>query len=130
MIAHGSAFPVAKLALNNSVPPILMASLRMGLVLIILIPFWRFKIPKKNHKNKYKLNNIKIEISYYENFKNLNSYDDKSISIILDGKIVSDKKKTVITTGEIVKSYTLKQLTNYFKINDKILLLKASKMSN
>ena len=47
MAAHGSAFPVAKLALNNSVPPILMASLRMGLVLIILIPFWKFKIPKK-----------------------------------------------------------------------------------
>ena len=32
MAAHGSAFPIAKLALNNSVPPILMASLRMGLV--------------------------------------------------------------------------------------------------
>ena len=47
MVAHGSAFPVAKLALNNSVPPILMASLRMGLVLIILIPFWRFKVPEK-----------------------------------------------------------------------------------
>ena len=37
MVAHGSAFPVAKLALNNSVPPILMASLRMGLVFFILI---------------------------------------------------------------------------------------------
>ena len=37
MVAHGSAFPVAKLALNNSVPPVLMASLRMGLVLLILI---------------------------------------------------------------------------------------------
>ena len=49
MIAHGSAFPVAKLALNNSVPPILMASLRMGLVFIILIPFWKFKIPKKKY---------------------------------------------------------------------------------
>ena len=47
MVAHGSAFPVAKLALNNSVPPILMASLRMGLVLLILIPFWRFKLPEK-----------------------------------------------------------------------------------
>ena len=47
MIAHGSAFPVAKLALNNSVPPILMASLRMFLVFIILIPFWRFRIPNK-----------------------------------------------------------------------------------
>lgn len=89
-----------------------------------------FKIPKKNHKNKYKLNDIKIEISYYENFKNLNSYDDKSISIILDGKIVSDKKKTVITTGEIVKSYTLKQLADYFKLDSNILLLKASKILN
>ena len=49
MIAHGSAFPIAKLALNNSVPPILMASLRMGLVFMILIPFWRFKIPEKKY---------------------------------------------------------------------------------
>ena len=47
MAAHGSAFPVAKIALNNSVPPILMASLRMGMVLLILIPFWKFKLPKK-----------------------------------------------------------------------------------
>ena len=49
MVAHGSAFPVAKLALNNSVPPILMASLRMGLVLLILIPFWRFRTPDKKY---------------------------------------------------------------------------------
>ena len=49
MAAHGSAFPIAKLALNNSVPPILMASLRMGIVLIILIPYWRFKIPEKKY---------------------------------------------------------------------------------
>ena len=48
-IAYGSAFPVTKLALNNSVPPILMASLRMGIVLIILIPYWRFKIPEKKY---------------------------------------------------------------------------------
>ena len=55
MIAHGSAFPVAKLALNNSVPPILMASLRMGMVLVLLIPFWNFKLPekKKYQSNRY-----------------------------------------------------------------------------
>ena len=47
MAAHGSAFPVAKLALNNSVPPILMASLRMGIVFIILIPFFKFALPQK-----------------------------------------------------------------------------------
>lgn len=86
-----------------------------------------FKIPKKNLKNKYELNDIKIEISYYKNFKDLKSYDDKSVSIILDGRVISQKKKTVITTGEIVKSYTLKQLVKYFKIDNKMLLLKASK---
>ena len=40
MATHGSAFPIAKLALNNSVPPILMASLRMGIVLILLLTFF------------------------------------------------------------------------------------------
>ena len=48
-IAYGSAFPVTKLALNDSVPPILMASLRMGIVLILLIPFWKFRIPEKKY---------------------------------------------------------------------------------
>lgn len=87
-----------------------------------------FKTPKLNEKKKYKINNVKIDISFMKDFKTLKSYDDKSISIILDGKIVSEKNKTVITTGEIVKSYTLKQLANYFKLNGKILLLRASKI--
>ena len=87
-----------------------------------------FKTPMLNKKKKYKINNVKINISFMKDFKTLKSYDDKSISIILDGKIVSEKNKTVITTGEIVKSYTLKQLANYFKLNGKILLLRASKI--
>ena len=86
-----------------------------------------FEIPKKLRKNNYILNNVNIEISYYKDFKRFKSFDDKSVSIILDGKIVSDKRKTVITTGEIVKSFTLKQLSQYFKIDNKLLLLKASK---
>ncbi len=86
-----------------------------------------FETPNLSKKKRYKLNNIKIDISYYKNFKALKSYDDKSVSIILDGKIISEKNKTVITTGEIVKSYTLKQLASYFKVDEKILLLRASK---
>ena len=46
MAAHGSAFPVAKLTLNNSVPQILIASLRMALVLLIFTQFWKFKLPE------------------------------------------------------------------------------------
>ena len=86
-----------------------------------------FEIPKKTKKNNYILNNVNIDIAYYKDFKRFKSFDDKSVSIILDGKIVSDKRKTVITTGEIVKSFTLKQLSQYFRIDNKLLLLKASK---
>ncbi len=85
-----------------------------------------FKIPKLNKINYYNLNNIKIKIGYYKDLNKFKSYDDKSISIILDGKIVSKQNKTVITIGEIVKSFTLKRLTQYFKISEKLLILKAS----
>ena len=87
-----------------------------------------FKTPKLNQKNYYNLNNIKIKIGYYKDLNKFKSYNDKSISIILDGKIVSKQNKTVITIGEIVKSFTLKRLTQYFKISEKLLILKASKL--
>jgi O-acetylserine/cysteine efflux transporter len=45
----GSAYPTQKLIFNESVPPILMGSLRMLIVFICLIPFWRFKIPNKRY---------------------------------------------------------------------------------
>ena len=47
MFFFGSAYPVGKLALNTSLPPILFSSLRMGLVVLFLLPFWRFKLPNK-----------------------------------------------------------------------------------
>ena len=45
----GSAYPVQKLIFNQNVPPILMGSLRMLIVFICLIPFWKFKIPEKKY---------------------------------------------------------------------------------
>ena len=45
----GSAYPVQKLIFNENVPPILMGSLRMLIVFICLIPFWKFNIPKKKY---------------------------------------------------------------------------------
>ncbi|MDA7573008.1 DMT family transporter [Candidatus Pelagibacter sp.] len=84
MAAHGSAFPVAKLALNNSVPPILMASLRMGLVLLILIPFWRFKIPDKKYFPSLIAFSISMGVMVYV-FMNLSLYHSSIISPIIVG---------------------------------------------
>ena len=84
MTAHGSAFPVAKLALNNSVPPILMASLRMGLVLILLIPFWRFKFPDKKYLPSLVAFSISMGVMVYV-FMNLSLYYSSIISPIIVG---------------------------------------------
>ena len=84
MLAHGSAFPVAKLALNNSVPPILMASLRMGLVLIILIPFWKFKMPEKRYLKSLIFFSLSMGVMVYV-FMNLSLYYSTLISPIILG---------------------------------------------
>ena len=49
MTLFGSAFVAGKLVLNTSVPPILFGALRLLIVFICLIPFWKFKIPPKKY---------------------------------------------------------------------------------
>ena len=83
-VAHGSAFPVTKLVLNNSVPPILMASLRMGLVLILLIPFWRFKMPKKEYLLSLISFSISMGVMVYV-FMTLALYHSSIISPVIVG---------------------------------------------
>jgi len=84
MIAHGSAFPIAKLALNNSVPPILMASLRMGLVFVILTPFLKFKIPEKKFIKPLIYFSLSMGVLVYV-FMNLSLYFSSIISPIILG---------------------------------------------
>ena len=83
-IAHGSAFPITKLVLNDSVPPILMASLRMGLVLILLIPFWRFKIPERKYIPSLVAFSIFMGVMVYS-FMTLSLYYSLIISPVIVG---------------------------------------------
>ena len=82
--AYGSAFPITKLALNDSVPPILMASLRMGIVLILLIPFWRFKIPHKKYLPSLIAFSISMGVMVYV-FMTLSLYHSSIISPVIVG---------------------------------------------
>ena len=45
----GSAYPTGKLGLNDTIPPILFGTLRMSVVFIYLIPFFKFQIVEKNY---------------------------------------------------------------------------------
>ena len=82
--AYGSAFPITKLALNDSVPPILMSSLRMGIVLILLIPFWRFKIPNKKYLPSLLAFSLSMGVMVYV-FMTLSLYHSSIISPVIVG---------------------------------------------
>ena len=49
MFLLGSAYPTAKLGLNESIPPILFGSIRMAIVFICLLPFIKLKLPNKKY---------------------------------------------------------------------------------
>jgi O-acetylserine/cysteine efflux transporter len=83
-VVHGSAFPITKLVLNDSVPPILMASLRMAIVFILLIPFWRFKIPEKKYLPSLIVFSISMGVMVYV-FMTLALYYSTIISPVIVG---------------------------------------------
>ena len=47
MVIFGSSYPVNKLTLNTSLPPMLAGSLRMFILFIFLLPFCKIKVPDK-----------------------------------------------------------------------------------
>ena len=84
MFLFGSAFPIGKLALNTSLPPVLMSSLRMGLVFLCLLPFWKFKLPTK--KDIFPLLFFSITMGVGVNFfLNLALLNAKVLSPVLIG---------------------------------------------
>ena len=49
MFIFGSSYPVNKLALNTSLPPMLAGSLRMLILFVCLLPFCKLKFPNKKY---------------------------------------------------------------------------------
>ena len=101
-VAHGSAFPITKLVLNDSVPPILMASLRMGLVLILLIPFWKFKVPEKKYLPSLMAFSICMGVMVYV-FMTLALYYSSIISPVILGS------QLAIPFGILASAYILNE---------------------
>tara|TARA_B100001029_G_C14939535_1_gene382402 strand:- start:58 stop:747 length:690 start_codon:yes stop_codon:yes gene_type:complete len=80
---------------------------------------------KKIQKTTFK--NTKIFLENHKNFNTKIKNSDKSISAILDGKIVDKFNRTVITYGEIVKTLTLKKLSQKYKVDKNMQVLRVSK---
>ena len=89
--------------------------------------FVKFKKPKLGKKQKYNFNNLEILLEVRKNLKNLVKKDDKTTSAILDGKIVDNKGQNIISYGEIVKTSTLRILSDTFKIKKPLTIMRVSK---
>ena len=78
-------------------------------------------------KQKYNFKNLEISLEVRKNLKNLVNKDDMTTSAILDGKIVNKKGQNVISYGEIVKTSTLRILSDVFKIKKPLTILRVAK---
>ncbi len=47
MVLYGSSYPVGKLGLDT-IPPLLFTALRLGLIFLAFLPFFRFRLPEKH----------------------------------------------------------------------------------
>ena len=92
--------------------------------------FIKFKKPKLGKKRKYNFKNLEILLEVRKNLKNLVKKDDKTTSAILDGNIVDNNGQNVISYGEIVKTSTLRILSDVFKIKKPLTILRVSKKIN
>ena len=90
--------------------------------------FIQFKKPQIGNKLRYKFKNVEVVIEKKKNLRNYLKKDDKTSSEILDGNIVDKKGQNVISYGEIVKTSTLKILSDRFNIKKPITILRVKKI--
>ena len=89
--------------------------------------FIKFKKPRLGKNQTYKMSKVKISLEVHKNFKNLINKKMSTIFAILDGKIIDKQRKNVLSYGDIIRTGTLKKLSEVFKIKKYLTVLSVSK---
>ena len=85
-----------------------------------------FKKTKKKIIQKYVFDNkVELSLETHKNFRLLNKEKMPTIFAILDGKVVDRLNRDVLSYGDIIKTGTLKKLSESFKIKKNLTLLKV-----
>ena len=79
----------------------------------------------KNQLFKIKKTNISLEI--HKNFKNLINKKNSTIFAIIDGNVVDKHKRRVLSYGDIIRTGTLKKLSEVFKIRKYLTVIRVWK---
>ena len=83
------------------------------------------KTSKKTQKYSFDTSNVYLE--KHINFKKLVEEKNNTIFGILGGNVINNKKKNILSQGDIIKVGTIKKLAKVFKINKKLIVLKVKK---
>tara|TARA_B100001063_G_scaffold74615_1_gene68883 strand:+ start:801 stop:1499 length:699 start_codon:yes stop_codon:yes gene_type:complete len=88
-----------------------------------------FKKTKKKATQKYIFDNkVELSMETHKNFKLLNKEKMQTIFAVLEGKVVDRSNRSVLSYGDIIKTGTLKKLSEVFKIRNNLTLLKVKKI--
>lgn len=86
------------------------------------------KINKKNNQKYVFDNKVELSLENHKNFKKINKEKIKTIFAIIKGKIVDKKNYSVLSLGDIIRTGTLKKLSEVFKIKKQLTVLKIKKI--
>ena len=83
-----------------------------------------FKKQKKIQKFTFD-KKVELSMETHKNFRLLNREKMQTIFAVIDGKVVDKFNRSVLSYGDIIKTGTLKKLSQVFKIKSDLKLLKV-----
>ena len=86
-----------------------------------------FKEPKKNKGSKFKFKNVSVSIEKHKHVKSLIK-EKNTIFAVVEKGLVDKNKNYVLSVGDIVRTDTIKKLSEAFKTNNYIKIIKIKKI--
>ena len=89
--------------------------------------FIKFTKPKLGKNQLFKIKKTNISLEIHKNFKNLINKKNTTIFAIIDGNVVDKHKRRVLSYGDIIRTGTLKKLSEVFKIRKYLTVIRVWK---
>ena len=87
--------------------------------------FIKFKRPTLKKNQLFKINKVNISLEIHKNFKDLTNKKNSTIFAIIDGKVIDKYKRSVLSYGDIIRTGTLKKLSEVFKIKKYLTVIRV-----
>ena len=89
--------------------------------------FIKLTKPKLGKNQLFKIKKTNISLEIHKNFKNLINKKNSTIFAIIDGNVVDKHKRRVLSYGDIIRTGTLKKLSEVFKIRKYLTVIRVWK---